>query len=169
MSVLCTYEPHFSHISAKCAYRIFFPHKLAFLTAILIFYMSLLPISSRFRYLDHLVANRMAPSMCPDPCGTRRRSRFQAILYHISANFWRSAYFLPHKTDKPIQQVVVVTTERTVAVASVRHRGHGERQPCCRRREPSTCALQTCHHHTITRGQSNLARGRTAACDVAQW
>ena len=30
--------PHFSHISAKCAYRIFFLHKLAFSTAILIFY-----------------------------------------------------------------------------------------------------------------------------------
>ena len=29
----------------------------------------LLPISIRFRYLDHLVANRMAPSMCLDPCG----------------------------------------------------------------------------------------------------
>ena len=26
-----------------------------------------------FRYHDHLVANRMAPSMCPDPCGTRWR------------------------------------------------------------------------------------------------
>ena len=29
--------PHFYHISAKCAYRIFFPHKLAFSTTILIF------------------------------------------------------------------------------------------------------------------------------------
>jgi len=29
--------PHFSHILAKCAYRIFFPHKLAFSTAISIF------------------------------------------------------------------------------------------------------------------------------------
>jgi len=25
---------------------------------------------------DHLVANRMAPSMCPDPCGTRWGSWF---------------------------------------------------------------------------------------------
>ena len=31
----------------------------------------LLPNSNRFRYLDHLAANRMTPSMCPDPCGTR--------------------------------------------------------------------------------------------------
>jgi len=63
--------PHFSHISAKCVHRIFFPHKLAFLTAILILLVFLLPISIRFRYFDHLVANRMAPSMCLDPCGTR--------------------------------------------------------------------------------------------------
>ena len=33
--------PHFSRISEKCAYRIFFPHKLAFSTAILIFYVFL--------------------------------------------------------------------------------------------------------------------------------
>jgi len=43
----------------------FFPQKLAFLMAILILFVSLTPISIRFRYLDHLVANRMAPSMCP--------------------------------------------------------------------------------------------------------
>ena len=62
---------HFSHISAKWAYRIFFPHKLAFLTANLIFFVFQLYISTTFRYLSHLVANRMAPSMCLDPCGTR--------------------------------------------------------------------------------------------------
>jgi len=33
--------PHFSHISAKCIYRIFFPHKLAFSMAILIFFVFL--------------------------------------------------------------------------------------------------------------------------------
>ena len=57
----------------------------------------LLVISIRFRYLDHLVANRMAPSMCLDPCGTRWGSWFQAILYHTSAAylvFMWSAYFL---------------------------------------------------------------------------
>jgi len=27
--------------------------------------------SVRFHYLDHLVASRMAPSMCPEHCGTR--------------------------------------------------------------------------------------------------
>jgi len=38
--------PHFSHnISAKCVHRIFFPHKLAFSTAILILIVFLLPIS----------------------------------------------------------------------------------------------------------------------------
>jgi len=77
--------PHFSHISAKCAYRTFFPHKLSFLVAILIFFVFILPNSIRFRYLDHLVANRMAQSTCPDPCGTRWGSSFQAFLYHISA------------------------------------------------------------------------------------
>jgi len=29
----------------------------------------------------------MAPSMCPDPYGTRWGSWFQAILYHVSAYF----------------------------------------------------------------------------------
>ena len=55
----------------------------------------LLPISTKFRYLD-LAANRMALSMCPDLCGTRRGSWFQAIFYHISAAylvFMQSAYF----------------------------------------------------------------------------
>jgi len=68
----------------------------------------LLPISIRFRYLDRLIANRMAPSMCPDPCGTRWGGWFQAVLYHISAAylaFVRSKNFLkmPHKTDMPAQ------------------------------------------------------------------
>jgi len=48
-----------------------FPHKLAFSTAILMLIVFLLPISIKFRYLDNLVANRMAPSTCPDTCGTR--------------------------------------------------------------------------------------------------
>jgi len=74
-----------SHNSAKYAYCIFLPHKLAFFMAILILFEYLLPISTRFRYLDHLIANRMAPSMCPDPCGTRWGSWFQGILYHIFA------------------------------------------------------------------------------------
>jgi len=79
--------PHFSHISVECAYRIFFPHKLAFSTSVFILFLFLLPISIRFRYLDHLVANRMevASSMCLDPCGTRWGSWFQAVLRHISA------------------------------------------------------------------------------------
>jgi len=47
----------------------------------------------------------MAPSMCPDHCGTRWGSWFQGILYHISAYlvFMRFAYFfkMPRKTDVP--------------------------------------------------------------------
>ena len=98
--------PHFSHISTKHAYGILFPHKLAFSTAISVFFVLLLPISIRFCYPDHLVANRMAPSMCLDPCGKRWGSLFQAILYHISAAYSvciRSAYLFlkPHKTDMP--------------------------------------------------------------------
>jgi len=47
--------------SAHIAY--FFPHKLAFSTAILILFLFPLPISITFCYLNRLVANRMAPSM----------------------------------------------------------------------------------------------------------
>ena len=49
--------PHISLISAKCTHRTFFPHKLAFATAILILFVLLLPISVTFRYLDHLATN----------------------------------------------------------------------------------------------------------------
>jgi len=96
---------HLSHISAKCAYRIFFPHKLAFSTAILILFVSILPVSIRFRYLNHLVANGMAPSMCPEysgPLWSVERGgvvgfeQFCTIFPHISAAylvFMRSAYF----------------------------------------------------------------------------
>ena len=69
---------------------------MAFLTAILIFFVFLLPISIRFHYLDHLVAIRMASSMCPDPCGTIWVCWFQAILCHILAAylvFIQSAFF----------------------------------------------------------------------------
>ena len=87
-----------------------FLHRLAFSTAILILSVFILPISIRFRYRDHLVANRMAPSMCPDPCGMRWGSWFQAILYHIPAYLCRlfSVYVvhvffkMPHETGMPI-------------------------------------------------------------------
>ena len=85
--------PHLSHISANAHIAYFFPHKLPFSTAILTLFVFLLPISIRFLYLDHLVAKRMAPSMCPDPCGTSWGSWFQAILYHISAYFRRTFGF----------------------------------------------------------------------------
>ena len=104
--------PHFSHISATCPYLLFSPHKLAFSTTILISFAFLLSISIiRFRYLDHMVANRMAPSMCLDPCAWNEMgSWFQAILYHLPAYFRRVfgiyaiRIFLvkmSHKTDTP--------------------------------------------------------------------
>ena len=62
MSVLCecaiaAFFAYFSkvrilHISA---------HKLAFLTTIFVLFVFLLPISIRFHYLNHLVANIMPP------------------------------------------------------------------------------------------------------------
>jgi len=54
-----------------------------------IFFVFALPISITFCYLDHLVANRMSPSLCLDPCRTRRGRRFQAILCHNSSYFRR--------------------------------------------------------------------------------
>ena len=65
--------PHFFRTFQQsfCAYRIFFPHKLALSTALLTLIVFLLPIFIRFRYLNRMVANRKAPSMCPEPCGTR--------------------------------------------------------------------------------------------------
>ena len=86
MSVMCEYA-----IAAFFAYfsKVRISHKVAFSTAILTLFVFLLPISIRLRYLDHLVANRMAPSIYPDRCGTRCGSWFQAILYHISAHFRR--------------------------------------------------------------------------------
>ena len=57
------------HIFQQSAHIAFFPHKLAFSTAILILFVSILPVSIRFRYLNHLVANGMAPSMCPEYSG----------------------------------------------------------------------------------------------------
>jgi len=60
MSVLREYAiaAFFAYFSEVRTSHIF-PHKLAFSTAILMFFVSLLSISIviRFRYLDHLVAN----------------------------------------------------------------------------------------------------------------
>ena len=50
---------------------LFSRRKSTFSTAILTFFVFPSPISIRFRYLDHLVANRMAPSMCLHYRGTR--------------------------------------------------------------------------------------------------
>jgi len=55
--------PHFSHISAKFAYLTFFPHKLAFLTAILIFFVFLLPIFA-FSALTLLVGRQEGHPAC---------------------------------------------------------------------------------------------------------
>jgi len=98
--------PHFRIFQQSVHITCFFSHELSFSTAMLIFFVFLLPISITFCYLNHLFANRMAPSTCPDPCGTRWGSWFQAILYHISTTylvFMRFAYFfkMPHETDMP--------------------------------------------------------------------
>jgi len=85
---IATFFAYFGAYFGKVHILRTFPHKLAFSTAFLILFVFLLPISIRFRYLD-LVANRLAPSMCPDPCGMRWGSWFQAILYHISTYFCR--------------------------------------------------------------------------------
>ena len=85
MSGLCAYTIAayftlcciFAYFSKVCILHIFLL-KLAFLAAICFAI-----------YFDHLVANRMALSMCPDPCGTGWGSWFQAILYNISIYFSR--------------------------------------------------------------------------------
>jgi len=117
MSVLCEYAivSYFAYCHIFCTFQqsahiaYFFPTEIGILTAILIFFVFLLPIFIRFRYLEHLAANRMALSMCLDPCGTRWSSWFQAILYHISAYIRRifgvyvvHIFFkMPHKADLP--------------------------------------------------------------------
>ena len=85
---------------------------MAFSTDVSIFSVFLLPISIRIRYRDHLVANRMAPSMCPDTCETRWGSWFQAIPYHYSRRIFgvyavRIFKKMLHKTDVPNCKVLV--------------------------------------------------------------
>jgi len=63
--------PHFRIFQQSVHITCFFSHELSFSTAMLIFFVFLLPISITFCYLNHLFANRMAPSTCPDPCGMR--------------------------------------------------------------------------------------------------
>ena len=116
------------HISAKCAYSIFLRINWHFRRHFKNIICVSMGISIRFRYLDHLVVNKMAPSMCPDPCGTRWSSWFQAILYHISAYFCRifgiyavRVFLMPHKTDTP--------SLYSGAVASTRVEGWGD-EPC---------------------------------------
>ena len=64
-------------------------------------------ISIRFLYLDHLVANRMPTSMCPNPVerdGVVGFKQFCAIFQHISTVyvvFIRSAYFFFKCCMKP--------------------------------------------------------------------
>ena len=72
----------------------------------------LLPISVRFRYHDHLVANRMASSMCPDPCGTRWDSWFSSSslphLGMIGVYAIRIFFKMPHKADIAMQYRLLV-------------------------------------------------------------
>jgi len=111
------------------AHIAYFPlQKLAFSTAILkLFIVFLLPTSIRFRYLDRLVANRMAPSMCTDPRGSRWGGWFQAILCHISAYFHRifgvnirSAYLLKRRIENtPVHSVARVEMKTTTSARGV--------------------------------------------------
>ena len=94
MSVPCEYTiaMYFAYCRIFCIFQqgehsSFFLQELAFSMAVLTLFVFLLLISISFRYRDHLVANRMAPSMCPDPCEMRWGSWFQAVLYHISAAY----------------------------------------------------------------------------------
>jgi len=98
---LISYIASFSHISAKCAYRIFsrinWHFRRQFQRYLCFYYLFLIGFVTS--------TNRMAPSLCLDPCGTRWGSWFQAILCHISAAylvFMRSAYFfqMPHKLSR---------------------------------------------------------------------
>jgi len=70
MSVLCksAIAAYFAFLRyfGKVSIPHIFPHKLAFSTAILTLFVFLLHISIRFHYLDHPVANRMAPSVWLD-------------------------------------------------------------------------------------------------------
>jgi len=62
-------------------HRIFYPHKLAFSTEILMF---LLPTSITFRYLGHLVANRMSRVRTPvERDGVVGFKQFCTIFPHI--------------------------------------------------------------------------------------
>jgi len=169
MSVLCENICD-CHISVKCAYCIFFSTEIGISTAVLIFFVFLLPISIRFRYLEHLAANRMALSMCLDPCGTRWSSWFQAILYHISAAYlafmWSTYFFkMPHEADVRSEYWMLLVCRE----GSVRARGWRRAQRhsachhwwlsrrCCLRSSVTQAASQ---HHTTqppdTAGQCHL-------------
>ena len=74
----------FAYFSKACIFAYFFPYKMAFLTTILIFFCFLLPLSIRFRYLDHLVANRR----CLDPCGTRYVVGFKQFCTIVLLHIW---------------------------------------------------------------------------------
>jgi len=113
----CRIYMHFFAYFSKVRILHIFLHKMAFSTAIFILFVFLLPISIKFRYLDHLFVNRMAPCMRLDLCGTRCCSWFPAVLYHTSAYFHRifGVYAIriflikmPHKTDMPIQSLAAV-------------------------------------------------------------
>ena len=109
MSVLREYAiaAFFAYFSEVRTSHIF-PHKLAFSTAILMFFVSLLSISIviRFRYLDHLVANNGTIDMSGP--------LWNVMGYLVSSNFVPNfrrifgVYAIPifltkmlHKTDMP--------------------------------------------------------------------
>jgi len=87
MSVLCEYTiaTYFTYCCIFCIFQQS-AHKLAFSMAILILFVFLLPVSIRFCYLDHPVANNGTIHVS-EPLWNKRGSWFQVILYHISAYF----------------------------------------------------------------------------------
>jgi len=122
MSILCEYAiaayfaycPIFLHISANWTYHIFFPHKLAFLTAILILFVFLLPISITFCYLHHLVANRMAPTLWNE-MGSSFKQFCTIFPLHIWCLCVLHIFKMPHKTDMPscwVTRWICVTSTR---------------------------------------------------------
>lgn len=52
----------------------------------------------RCRYLEYLVSHNMKPSMCPDPCGTRCGSWFDALLYHCEHVHLYPSFFVHELT-----------------------------------------------------------------------
>ena len=116
MSVLCEYATAAYFAYCRRIFRIFQSSEhVAYFSALNGIFDSNFNIICVSVTYFYLVANRMASSMCPDPCGTRWGSWFQAILYHVSAAylmFMWSTYFFKCRiqltcptTDEPYTEI----------------------------------------------------------------